>query len=123
MHAAGAKQANDVQLRATLLYMLDRIVERFILKKAAVGNTIVDQRYILHHHKAGTKVEMPYLGIAHLAERQANAFLRRAEQRPWSRGAPLVDIRRVSQFDAIGFPLVALAPAIHDREQHRARPF
>ena len=60
------------------------------VEERAVGDRGVDPRQVLEHGPAGAEVEVADLGVAHLARRQADRVLGRAEDgvRPARRAAP-----------------------------------
>src|SRR5262245_8349017 len=120
--AAGTQQADDVELRAALLDVAHRVVKRLVLKETAVGDAVVDQRDVLHYHKAGPQVEVADLRVAHLTRRQADIFLGGAKQRPWAVGAPAIDVGRPRHRDAITGGFGAFTPAVENRQHHRAGP-
>ena len=82
MHAAGRDQAHQVAgAAACLAGARSSPCSAGAVRDLAARDGVADARQVLHHHAAGADVEMPDLGIAHLARRQADIAGRRCAGR------------------------------------------
>ena len=73
-------QADDMETTAGASRSIAGVEEGGPGEERAIRNGGVDPRQVLEHGPAGAKVEMADLGVAHLALRQADRILRRAER-------------------------------------------
>jgi hypothetical protein len=119
--AAGRDQPEEVAGAAGLPQLCD---ETGLIKRgrdAPVRDGLIDAGEVLHDHAAGAQVQMPHLGVAHLALGKADIEpggaeegMRRARPQP-------VEIRRLGLQDRIVLRVLAPAPAI-ENYQHRRAP-
>ena len=81
VHAAVADEAHEVHGAAVLRRGVARVDERRIREKRSVANRLADANEVLHHHSAGTEVEVAHLAVSHLPLGQSHGEPRRVEQR------------------------------------------
>src|SRR5581483_6766890 len=104
-----------------------RGLEDAIVEEAAVGDRVVDARQVLLDDRAGAQVEMPHLGVPHLAVGQADVAAAGREGAMGEAAPELVEHRRVGLADGVSGPRGREPEAVEDdqcqrRDRDLARP-
>jgi hypothetical protein len=113
--ATGGDEAHQMAGTAVGLQASDHGGEGRVAGQAAVDDGLADSRQFLHDDPAGADVEVPDLGIAHLAFGQADIEARCAQEgvRP---AHQQVECRGVGLADGIVMLVFAPSPAVEDDE-------
>ena len=118
VHAAVGEQAHEVNGAALGDGAVDRLGEHGVVEERAVLDREVDARELLVDDAAGPDVEVPDLGVAHLALGQADGQPGRARAASWAHSAKdAVEVGRVRGLDGVARRGRGLAEAVHDDEQ------
>ena len=117
MHAAVGEKPHHVQCAARAFHMIDdcadfRVLsQRMALRILRTAGT-VDLDEVLIDHAAGTDVEVPHLGVSHLAFGKAHIFAIGTKSGVRSATGELLDINGVPGTDGIRLGAVANSPAV-----------
>ena len=120
MHAAIGEQPHHVQRTAQRSRRIEACVDDLVLVDGSRAARAVDARKLLMNDAAGTDVQMPDLGVAHLALGQADRHVRRLKARALAR-EQLVEKRRVRERDGVARTCGRKSEAVHDNEAHGKR--
>ena len=101
VHAPVRQQSLQMECRVVFLHMLDRLQESLILKEIPVLNGLGDPCQLLVHDPACADVQMPDLGIAHLAFRQPHIQPAGLQRRPRVFREYFIEMRFVRRFDRV----------------------
>ena len=118
VHAAGGKQAHDMQCRAALLGGFDGLDEHGVAVEAAVLDGQVDLGQILVDHAPGADVQMAHFRIAHLTFGQADVELGGVDERVRILFPEFVPVRLAGVGDGIEIGILAIAEAIQDEQKN-----
>ena len=120
--AARTDQSDDVQTAVRSCLVGGRGDEGRTLEEGAVGDRGVDPGQVLEDRASGAEVQMPDLGVAHLAGRQTDGVLGRAEGRVRPVPPEPAPDRHRGRRDRVGRGVVADPEAIEDDEDDGPRP-
>ena len=115
MHAAVGHQAEQVHA----LGAGQRLSQHLVPRQRAVGHGVIDSREVLTHHGPRPEVEVPHLGVAHLAVGQADGAAAGGQLRMRVALPQLVEHRGVGQRDRVARPGRREPPTVQDDQ---ARP-
>lgn len=101
MNAAGRHQPQNVTGTLAALQGFDQMADFGVGGEAAIGDGGVNARQFLHDHPAGTDIQVPDLGIAHLSLGQADLFGGGIEQAVRCLGHQAIPDRCVGQADGV----------------------
>ena len=90
-----------------------------VLEERPVRDRVVDPREVLLHHRAGAQVQVPDLGVPHLAVRQPDVAAAGRELRVGIRAPELVEDRRVGLRDRVAGTGGSEPPAVEDDQRQR----
>ena len=125
VHAAARHQTHEVQRAAAAGGLGARLLEHAVGEEVAVGDRLADAREVLVDDAAGADVEMPDLGVAHLARRQPHRRAGCLEGAVRVRGQQPVEDGSGGQAHGVAGTGGRAAPAVqdheHDRPLHAAR--
>ena len=120
MDASVGEKPHDMQRTAWLLRRIETRVDDLVFVDGTRAARAVDARKLLMDDATGADVQMPDLGIAHLALRQADRLAGRLKARALT-GEQLVEKRRACKRDGIAGTCGRKPEAVHDNEAHRKR--
>ena len=120
MHAAIGEQPHDVQRTARRLRRIEACVDDLVFVDGPRSARTVDARKLLMNDAAGTDVQMPDLGVSHLALRQTDRLARRLKTRALAR-ENLIEKRRARKRDGVAGTCGCKPEAVHDNEAHGKR--
>ena len=113
MHAAVRDETQQMHVLAALEGgAQDRVVEEL-----ARLDRLVHAHEVLEEDAARADGEMPDLGVAHLAGRQADRLAGRLQRRMRVRAPEAVEDGRVGELDRVPRPRRGAAPAVEDDER------
>ena len=107
--------------RWTSRALVERRLQRGVLEEGPVLDRAVDPLQVLVEHAAGADRQVPDLGVAHLAGREADRLARRLQGRVRVLGPEAVEDGRLGQVDRVPRPWRRAAPAVEDDERYEAR--
>lgn len=119
MNAAGRHQPQNVTGTLAALQGFDQMADFGVGGEAAIGDGGVNARQFLHDHPAGTDIQVPDLGIAHLSLGQADLFGGGIEQAVRCLGHQAIPDRCVGQADGVVVRRRTVAPAVEDAQDDR----
>ena len=120
MHAAIGEQPHDVQRTARRPRRIEACVDDLVLVDGPRAACAVDARKLLMDDAAGADVQVPDLGVSHLAFGQADRLARRLKARALAR-EQLIEKRRVRKRDGVARTCGRKSEAVHDNEAHGKR--
>ena len=116
VHAAVGGEAHQVEFLAALFHIVVGGLDLRILQKFVLPAGDVDLHQVLIHYASGAQVHVTYLGITHLAVRQADIFpagLQMAEGILFPQG---VDVGRSLGPYGIGVVVEAFSPTVQNHQ-------
>jgi hypothetical protein len=119
MHTARRHQAEQMTGAAAVFEFFDQFHKGRCAIDLAFGDRVVDARQVLHHHASGADIEMPDLGIAHLAVGQADLLAGGAQEAVRAGLPKPVEGRRFGLAHGVVGRVVAPAPAVENDQHHR----
>ena len=126
VYAAIGEQTHEVDGAPSLDGPVEGGREHLVVLDGAVLAGVVDARELLGYHAPGAHVQVPDLGVAHLAVGQPHIAPRRAQSRVRAIFPRSGKERLVGQLDGVARPCGCQPIAVHDRQKHRfhrMRPF
>ena len=118
--AAVGEQAHDVEAAAAAFHVRDARLQGLVRRERSVGERLVDHDDALRHDASATDVDVADLAIAHHARGQADVLAARPEERVRIRREDPSPIRQIRGGDRVAARVLAVAPAVEDREHERA---
>ena len=120
MDAAIGEKPHDMQRTAWLLGRIEARVDDLVFVDGTRAARAVDACELLMDDAAGADVQMPDLGVAHLALRQADRLAGRLKARALAR-EQLIEKRRARKRDGVAGTCGRKPEAVHDDEAHGKR--
>ena len=114
VHALVLQEAEEVQLARVLLPVVHQVRPLRALEELARGEAVVDALELLHDDTAGAHVEVPHLGTALVAVRQAHGLAAAVQQAMRIARADLVNHRRLRRHHGIALVVFIDAPSVAD---------
>ncbi len=121
VHATGRQQAHDVHGMPAVDRLIDGVGQHLVGKEGAGGDRAVDARVFLVDDPAGTDVEVPDLGIAHLFRGQSDGCLGGIDKGMGILLPEPVPDRFAGRGNGVVLGFLAVAPAIQDQQYQRPR--
>src|SRR5689334_12671130 len=118
MDASVGDESEQVHIRAALLRPLERLDECFVLEERPVRNGAVHPLEILVEDTSRTDSQVPDLGVAHLAGRQADGLAGGSERRMRVARPERVEDRRLGLRDSVPRPGRGAAPPVEDDKRY-----
>ena len=119
VHAAVGDESQKMHRGAAPDGLGEGVLEHAVHEERAVLDGLGDARQVLVDDAAGTDVQVPHLGVAHLARRQPHGRARGVERAVRVRGAQTVERGRARQADSVAGTIGRLTPAVHDHQHDR----
>src|SRR5919198_6302740 len=119
MHSSRRCQAHEMASTAALPQALDQAREGGGSFDLAAGDRDIDARQVLDHEATGADVEMPDLGIAHLALRQADLGARSPQEGVGTARPQTVESGSAGLSNGVVSGLLAPAPSVKYDQHHR----
>jgi hypothetical protein len=123
MRVDAARRNETDQMRGAVGFLdpRDEFLQRLVLGDRVVGDRLVDARQVLGHDAAGAEIHVADFGIAHLTVGEADVMLAGLQFGMRARLKEFVPVRRVRVEDGVVGLVGALAPAIENAKDDRAR--
>ncbi len=121
VHAARSDEPDDVEPTLASSSRRAGCDERRPLEERTVGDGRIDPGQLLQHRPAGAEVQMPDLGVAHLAGRQPYGPVRSLERRVRPAGEEASPAGHVGSCNRVGVAFPADPEAVQDDEDDRMR--
>ena len=118
IHVGVDAAVGDEPEQVDVLASLECPDERRVLEERAVLDRLVDAHQVLEEHAARADRQVPDLGVAHLAVREADRLAGRLERRVREVGPEPVEDRGVRELDRIPRPRLGYPPPIEDDERY-----
>ena len=119
VHAAVGDEAQQVQRGASSHRLRERVLEHAVGEERAILDGLGDAREVLVNDAAGADVQVPDLGVAHLARRQPHGRPRGLKRAVRVRGQQTVERGGTRLADGIAGTVRGYSPAVHDHQHDR----
>ena len=117
VHAAVGEQARQMQAAAAAARLFQHVQQHGVVEQGAVLKGQVDARHVLIDDASRADVEVPHLGVAHIAGRQAHFAPGGGQAAVRTARRQVIQMGRGRHPGGIAFPFVRQAPAVKDEQQ------